>query len=85
MKMRARAQAEAEKKLPGKESLWRVEAVRAIEPEKCYEKRLATAKTLLRLCFTLAALAVMASPLRPDPDRSRNPRTPDGKRFQATP
>jgi hypothetical protein len=61
MKMRALAQAEAEKKLPGRESLRMVEAVQAIEPKKSYEKRLATAKTLRRLCFT-AAFVVIASP-----------------------
>jgi hypothetical protein len=62
MKMRALAQAEAEKKLPGRESLRRVKAVRVIELEKSSEKRLATAKTLRRLCFTLAAFVVIASP-----------------------
>ena len=61
MKMRALAQAEVEKKLPWRESLRRVEAVRAIGPETYYAKRLATAKTLRRLCITLVAFAVTAS------------------------
>ena len=61
MKMRALSQAEVEKKLPWRESLRRVEAVRAIGPEKYYAKRLATAKTLRRLCITLVAFAVIAS------------------------
>jgi hypothetical protein len=43
---RARAQAEAEKRLPGKEPLRRVEVVRDVEPEKRCEKQLERAKML---------------------------------------